>query len=119
MKRLTAIEENGNAFYPYCFREDTCFGAGESEKCTECDFAKKVCETLAAYENTGLTPSQILEMKERYTAKTPKIHKNKFSDAYTCPNCDLVLIHKDETGYFCGKHHSFCLDCGQRLQWEE
>lgn len=23
MKRLTAIEENGNAFYPYCFREDT------------------------------------------------------------------------------------------------
>lgn len=45
MKRLTAIEENGNAFYPYCFREDTCFGAGESEKCLECDFAKKVCET--------------------------------------------------------------------------
>lgn len=69
MKRLTAIEENGNAFYPYCFREDTCFGAGESEKCLECDFAKKVCETLAAYENTGLTPSQILEMKERDTAK--------------------------------------------------
>ncbi|MBS4967370.1 MAG: hypothetical protein KHZ73_00700 [Lachnospiraceae bacterium] len=59
MKRLTAIEENGNAFYPYCFREDTCFGAGESEKCLECDFAKKVCETLAAYENTGLTPEEV------------------------------------------------------------
>lgn len=64
MKRLTAIEENGNAFYPYCFREDTCFGAGESEKCLECDFAKKVCETLAAYENTGLTPEEVEKIKD-------------------------------------------------------
>ena len=64
MKRLTAIEENGNAFYPYCFREDTCFGAGESEKCLECDFAKKVCETLAAYENTGLTPEEVEKVKD-------------------------------------------------------
>lgn len=68
MKRLTAIEENGNAFYPYCFREDTCFGAGESEKCTECDFAKKVCETLAAYENTGLTPEEVEKVRYLGTA---------------------------------------------------
>ena len=88
MKRLTAIEENGNTFYPYCFREDTCFGAGESKKCTECDFAKKVCETLAAYENTGLTPSQILEMKERDTAK--RYVKQK------CQEC--IFLDKKTTG---------------------
>ena len=76
MKRLTAIEENGNAFYPYCFREDTCFGAGESEKCTECDFAKKVCETLAAYENTGLTPEEV--EKVRYLGTAVDLMKDVF-----------------------------------------
>ena len=74
---------------------------------------------LSAYEDTGLTPSEIMKLKERDTAKTPEIHKNKHSNAYTCPNCDLVLINKDETGWFCGKHYKFCPDCGQRLKWEE
>ena len=78
------------------------------------------CTTqLARYEDTGLTPEQIMELKERDTAKTPEIHKNKHSNAYTCPNCGLVLINKDETGWFCGKHYKFCPDCGQRLWWEE
>lgn len=67
----------------------------------------------------GLNPEQIMELKERDTAKTPEIHKNKHSNAYTCPNCGLVLINKDETGWFCGKHYKFCPDCGQRLWWEE
>lgn len=110
MKRLTAIEENGNAFYPYCFREDTCFGAGESEKCTECDFAKKVCETLAAYENTGLTPSQILEMKERDTAKAP-VEVDEDFGYFKCPSCGTNIIADDFND------HKFCLNCGQRLKF--
>ncbi|MDM8237109.1 hypothetical protein [[Ruminococcus] torques] len=76
-------------------------------------------ERLADYEDTGLTPEQIRELTERDTAKAPEIHKNKFSDAYTCPNCNLLVIHKDETGWFCGKHYSFCPDCGQKLKWED
>ena len=71
------------------------------------------------FEDTGLTLEQILELKERDTAKAPKICKNKHSDAYTCPNCALALINKDETGWFCGKHYKFCPDCGQRIKWEE
>ena len=116
MKRLTAIEENGNTFYPYCFREDTCFGAGESEKCTECDFAKKVCETLAAYENTGLTPSQILEMKERDTAKAPEEIQDAFGDGrLICPNCRNSVIN-----YFNrSRPPQFCMICGQRLKFGE
>lgn len=55
----------------------------------------------------------------RYTAKAPEIHKNKFSDTYKCPNCNLAFIHKDTTGWFCGKQYKFCPDCGQRLTWEE
>lgn len=62
---------------------------------------------------------ELQELKERDTAKTPKIHKNKHSNAYTCPNCNLVLINKDETGWFCGKHYKFCPDCGQRIRWED
>lgn len=73
---------------------------------------------LREYEDTGLTPEQIRELKERDTAKAPDVHKNKFSDAYTCPNCNLVFIHKDTTGWFCGKQYKFCPDCGQRIKWE-
>ena len=106
---------------------------GEADDCDSCDV---ICDSthgsdcancviqecftrLGEYENTGLTPEQIRELKERDTAKAPKICKNKRSDAYTCPNCNLVLINKDETGWFCGKHYKFCPDCGQRIRWED
>ena len=75
-------------------------------------------ERLGIYEDTGLTPEQILELKERDTEKAPKICKNKYSDTYTCPNCALALVRKGETGWFCGKHYTYCPDCGQRLKWE-
>lgn len=74
---------------------------------------------LRDYEDTGLTPEQIMGLKERDTEKAPKIHKNAYSSAYTCPNCNLVLINKAETGWFCGKHYKFCPDCGQRIKWED
>ena len=74
---------------------------------------------LKKYEDTGLTPEQIRELKERDTAKAPEIHENKRSSVYTCPSCNLVLINKDEKGWFCGQHYKFCPDCGQRLKWEE
>lgn len=75
-------------------------------------------EKLAAYENTGLAPEKITELKERDTEKAPEIHENKRSSVYTCPSCNLVLINKDEKGWFCGEHYKFCPDCGQRIKWE-
>lgn len=74
---------------------------------------------LREYEDTGLTPGQIMELKERDTEKAPEIHENKRSSVYTCPSCNLVLINKDEKGWFCGKHYKFCPDCGQRIKWED
>ena len=74
---------------------------------------------LREYEDTGLTPPEIMELKERDTAKDPEIHENKRSSVYTCPSCNLVLINKDEKGWFCGKHYKFCPDCGQRIKWED
>lgn len=57
MERLT--EWNGRqiryAYYPRCFKEP-CYGSGCKIK--DCPFEIAVCERLAAYEDTGLTPEQ-------------------------------------------------------------
>ena len=104
-------------------------GADDCKECTEiCEYEGGVCRTcilqeclirLGEYEDTDLTPEEIVELKERDTAKAPLIHKNKFSDTYVCPNCNLVFINKDEKEWFCGKHYKFCPDCGQRIGWED
>lgn len=80
---------------------------------------RKRIEELKPYEDTGLTPQEIMGLKKRDTAKAPEIHKNKYSYVYTCANCALVLINKDETGWFCGKRYAYCPDCGQKIKWEE
>ena len=58
MVRLT--EWNGgqtrHAYYPRCF-EEPCYGRGCKIK--DCPFETAVCERLAAYEDTGLTPEEI------------------------------------------------------------
>ena len=63
MKRLTAVSDVGEAYYPYCYREDTCDGEGGTEKCRDCKFSEEICKTLAAYENTGLTPEEAEKVK--------------------------------------------------------
>lgn len=113
MERLTAISESGKAYYPYCFREDTCDGCGSSEKCDQCELSLKVCETLAAYENTGITPPEIMELKERDTAKAPVDIDEEF-DMYVCPSCNMAIGAMGDR-----EEHKFCLNCGQRLKWRE
>ena len=58
MERLT--EWNGgqtrHAYYPRCFKEP-CYGSWCKIK--DCQFKTAVCERLAAYEDTGLTPEEI------------------------------------------------------------
>ena len=68
-------------------------------------------EKLAAYENTGLTHAEIMELKERDEAmEINEIHV----DEYYCPacgsenNCDQGVVEDN-----------FCPRCGQRLKWEE
>ena len=58
MERLT--EWNGgqtrHAYYPRCCKEP-CYGSGCKIK--DCQFKTAVCDRLAAYEDTGLTPEEI------------------------------------------------------------
>ena len=65
------------------------------------------CTTqLARYEDTGLTPVQIRELKERDTAKKIEIN----AGIPTCPVCGRRIV----------KCYDFCPDCGQRMdQYEE
>ena len=66
MERLT--EWNGgqtrHAYYPRCFKEP-CYGSGC--KINDCPFETAVCDRLAAYEDTGLTPEEI---KAQFTEDT-------------------------------------------------
>lgn len=58
MERLTEWNGPSNqyAYYPRCF-EEPCNGDGCKIK--DCLFETAVCERLAAYEDTGLTPEEI------------------------------------------------------------
>lgn len=62
MERLTKWNESShkNAYYPRCF-EAPCYGSGCKIK--DCPFETAVCERLAAYEDTGLTPEQVVNAK--------------------------------------------------------
>ena len=70
-------------------------------------------ERLHAYEDTGLTPEQIMELNERDTAKAPVDIDDEF-DMYVCPNCNMAIGTIGDK-----RNHHFCLNCGQKLRWEE
>ena len=64
-------------------------------------------KALSAYENTGLTPDQIQELKERDTPKEPEQFDGHW---YKCPACGK---------YVGGLKGNFCHMCGQRLKQRE
>lgn len=70
-------------------------------------------QALKPYEDTGLTPGQIRELKERDTAKAP-IYQVQGDERYEqepewwmCPCCEEVYDMDDD--------YDFCPNCGQRL----
>ena len=119
MERLT-IEYDG-LFVPKKICTTDRFG--EADNCDPCD---SVCDEdckncviqecftyLGEYEDTGLTPEQIRKLKERDTAKTPVDTDDEF-DMYVCPSCDMAIGTIGDK-----RAHNFCLNCGQRIRWEE
>ena len=57
---------------------------------------------LAAYENIGLTPEEIMELKGRDTPKKPKLING---GSPVCPECGEGIL----------RCYAFCKLCGQRL----
>ena len=108
-KKLIGDDMFGDT-YPTC--STTC------QKQTDCDDCpiQEAFARLRQYEQTGLTPEQIRELKERDTAKAPEEIQDAFGDGrLICPNCRNSVIN-----YFNrSRPPRFCMICGQRLQWEE
>lgn len=71
---------------------------------------------LSEYREIG-TVEECREAMEKQNPKKPNIRNGKLSDAYICSKCGYTFIHKDETGWFCGKQYKFCPDCGQAIKW--
>lgn len=72
------------------------------------------CTTqLARYEDTGLTPPEIMELKEQDKSKPP-IYQVQGDERYEqepewwmCPSCEEV--------YDMDEDYDFCPNCGQRI----
>lgn len=73
----------------------------------------QAADRLGAYENTGLTPPEIMELKERDTAKAPIDIEDNYG-FFVCPSCGNSIYASDDF-----KSHKFCLNCGQRIRWED
>lgn len=109
MDRLTARNENGNAYYPECYKAP-CYGYG----CEDggCDLEIRACNKLADYEDLG-TPKQLKECLEKQTAKKPiksKKQEIRYTSAYTCPSCNQGFTGTGIADY--------CYHCGQKLYWD-
>ena len=77
MNRLTARDERtGDAYFPNCFKG--CDGV-----CGKCDHETDFCERLAAYEDTGLTPGQIIQIDKLYREKCEELARMKEVYGYT------------------------------------
>ena len=67
--------------------------------------ARKRLEELKPYEDTGLTPEEVRELKERDTAKAARPISDR-SLYGICLNCGQTIF----------RDHRFCPECGQRLK---
>lgn len=94
-----------------------CHGCEEKGVCYArywCSKKKKALIELKRYEDTGLTPEQIMELKERNTPKEAIYEGDGYSDeemvydTWICPNCGA----KYEVDY---DDYDFCPDCGQMI----
>ena len=78
-----------------------------------CKWQGKANMLLKEYEDTGLSPTEIRELKERDIAKVPDDTDDEY-DMYVCPSCNMAIGTIGDK-----KEHHFCLNCGQRIKWEE
>lgn len=115
MERLTGRNEMGGAYYPKCFKEP-CLGMGD---CVDmnCEQQYDVCEKLAAYEDTGLTPEEIMDGK-MLTGWTPVEERlPKTEDGYA-----HVMVSMDD-GFVCTTDYTdkdgfeLWADSGEVLAW--
>ena len=112
MERITKRIGKTNACYAICEKECP-DGIYEDNPACMCTASHMALIRLLEYEDTGLTPPEIMELAERDTAKAPVDIDEEF-DMYVCPSCNMAIGAMGDR-----EEHKFCLNCGQRLRWEE
>ena len=75
---------------------------------------QELVERLGQYEDTGLTPGEIVKLKERDTVKAPERAEEqpyfrKHFHTMICPACRRKI----------GEQWVFCAYCGKRLKRED
>lgn len=113
MERLVVKSKAGSLYY-----NDTEQGVKLEPHEITSHQRRLLLERLHAYEDTGITPPEIMELAERNTPKESiyEIYGDQGDgadpDVWICPNCEAVYDIDDD--------YDFCPDCGQRIeQYEE
>ena len=112
MERITKRIDEKHACYAICEKECPDGIYADNQACM-CTASKMAAKRLLEYEDTGLTPEQIQELKERDTAKAPA-DVDEYYGYFECPSCGDLIYTTDNM-----KSHKCCLNCGQRLKWED
>ena len=98
IRELERVEEN--------HKDDRVF-TGQLNIAEMAHDVKNRLEELKPYEDTGLTPQEIMELKERDTARAPE-PAPLGEGGMVCPSCGKKALPWDR----------FCGECGQRF-WED
>lgn len=111
MSRLTQTDDSGNWSLKGLPWKDTYVGQVITRNTSE--KIRIALWKLKDYEESGLDPEQVQQLKELYTAEKPIKTTDetgiRYTDSYRCPNCG---------GNFTGTGIAdFCYHCGQRLDW--
>lgn len=130
MERLTRRSDTGHAYYPHCF-EGPC-----NRRCEECLFDETVCERLAAYEDSGREPEEVLPELMRladlesicsYTRLRELAEADKEGrvavvrgarwahlggDEWLCTACGFVITTE---GSWDKPTKKYCEDCGAKM----
>lgn len=105
MSRLTRKETiiiRGNETAACNYKNNEC---NDSCRYGICKWQEKANMELKKYEDTGLTPEQVQQLKERDTAKRPE---RTNGGASVCQECGAKVL-------WC---YNFCRCCGQRIDKE-
>ena len=112
MERVTKRIDEKHICYAICEKECPDGICADNQACM-CTASKMAMRRLLYYEDTGLTPEEIRELKERDKSK-PVIYQVQGDERYEqepelwmCPNC--------EEAYDVDEDYAFCPNCGQRL----
>lgn len=100
IRELEKVEEN--------HKDDRVF-TGQLNIAEMAHDVRKRLKELKPYEDTGLTPAEIRELKYRDTAEGISEMQSYGVLFYECPICNEPVHEKD----------NFCSKCGQRLKREE